>query len=79
MGDAATSERCVRAAERGFARYVELLAHPQPDVREWAAKLVAWFPKRARPVQGITTQPTRPLVLAICEGLVGLLLPTNTS
>ena len=46
--DSATSERCVHAAERGFTRYVELLAHPQPWVRVYAAKLVASFPERAR-------------------------------
>lgn len=41
-------ERCVRAAELGFPRYVELLSATEPQVRATAASLVAAYPERAR-------------------------------
>lgn len=47
----AVRERCVRAAELGFPRYVELLAAEESDVRAVAASLVAAYPERARAAQ----------------------------
>ncbi len=44
----AVRERCIRAAELGFPRYVELLAAEEPDARAVAASLVAAYPERAR-------------------------------
>lgn len=43
-----TSQACVRAAEAGFDRYVELLGHEDARVRALAAQIVACFPARAR-------------------------------
>jgi hypothetical protein len=48
--DEQTSLACVRAAEQGFERYVELLEHESPGVRTRAAQLVAAFPERAAAV-----------------------------
>lgn len=41
-------ERCVRAAELGLPRYVELLSSTDPEVRVLASGLVATFQKSAR-------------------------------
>ncbi|MDB4928297.1 MAG: hypothetical protein JWM10_781 [Myxococcaceae bacterium] len=49
--EAEVRERCIRAAELGFPRYVELLSAAEPEVRAVAASLVAAYPERLRAVR----------------------------